>query len=177
MLCCIMSYCLLVSSLHEISWNLWKPKRSTAFRRPQPLHILRCRLHTVKSLPGAQRLLRHLAKHSIPVAVATSTPRASYNIKMQTHGPLVDCVAAAVCGDEVDNGKPAPDTFLKAAELLKIDPSQCLAFEDAPSGIQVWSLYAHSVFEPGVNKSAVSATALWISPGTYMCKTVLGSCV
>lgn len=81
--------------------------------------------------------MRHLAKHNIPIAVATSTSRESFNRKMKAHAELRECFAAVVCGDEVESGKPAPDTFLKAAELLKIDPSQCLAFEDAPSGIQV----------------------------------------
>jgi beta-phosphoglucomutase-like phosphatase (HAD superfamily) len=41
-----------------------------------------------------------------------------------------------VCGDDVINGKPAPDVFLKAAELLGIPPQRCIVFEDALFGIE-----------------------------------------
>ena len=37
--------------------------------------------------------------------------------------------------DDVVDGKPAPDIFLKAAKLLGVDPTKCLALEDAPAGI------------------------------------------
>jgi beta-phosphoglucomutase-like phosphatase (HAD superfamily) len=40
-----------------------------------------------------------------------------------------------VAGDEVSNGKPDPEIFLKAAEELAVDPVACLVLEDAPSGI------------------------------------------
>ena len=36
----------------------------------------------------------------------------------------------------MENGKPAPDLFLKAAEQLKVDPRRCRGFEDADLGIQ-----------------------------------------
>jgi beta-phosphoglucomutase-like phosphatase (HAD superfamily) len=39
-----------------------------------------------------------------------------------------------VCGDEVPAGKPHPDPYLRGAELLGLDPSQCLAIEDSPTG-------------------------------------------
>jgi HAD superfamily hydrolase (TIGR01509 family) len=42
-----------------------------------------------------------------------------------------------VCGDEVENGKPAHDVFTEAGKGLKVDPSKILVIEDAPSGIQV----------------------------------------
>jgi hypothetical protein len=42
-----------------------------------------------------------------------------------------------VCGDEVTNGKPDPEIFMKAAKQLGVGPEECLVIEDAPSGIQV----------------------------------------
>jgi sugar-phosphatase len=36
----------------------------------------------------------------------------------------------------VERGKPDPEGFLRAAELLGVDPVKCLAFEDAPAGIE-----------------------------------------
>ncbi|MCP6318820.1 HAD family hydrolase, partial [Klebsiella pneumoniae] len=40
----------------------------------------------------------------------------------------------SVCGDEVPAGKPDPAPYLRAAELLGLDPAQCLAVEDSPTG-------------------------------------------
>jgi len=48
---------------------------------------------------------------------------------------LVTLIEEVVTADDVVNGKPAPDIFLKAAELLGVAPSKCLALEDAPAGI------------------------------------------
>ena len=39
-----------------------------------------------------------------------------------------------VCGDEVPSGKPAPDPYLRAAELLGLEPGDCLAIEDSVTG-------------------------------------------
>jgi beta-phosphoglucomutase-like phosphatase (HAD superfamily) len=44
--------------------------------------------------------------------------------------------ACVVCGNEVKNGKPAPDIFLKAAERLGCDPSECIVMEDSDNGIR-----------------------------------------
>ena len=43
--------------------------------------------------------------------------------------------AASVAGDEVRHGKPAPDPYLTAAALLGVDPTQCVALEDSPTGV------------------------------------------
>ncbi len=89
-------------------------------------------------LPGAVRLTRHLHKCGIPQAVATSSDRRYFNIKTSRHREwfaIFDCV---VSGDDADinEGKPAPDIFLIAAQRLQARPRQCLVFEDAPAGVQ-----------------------------------------
>lgn len=43
---------------------------------------------------------------------------------------------AIVSADDVDNSKPDPETFIKAAELLNIEPEKCIVFEDAPKGVE-----------------------------------------
>lgn len=44
--------------------------------------------------------------------------------------------AVMVCGDEVANGKPDPEGFLRGAQLLRAVPGDCVALEDAPAGIR-----------------------------------------
>jgi beta-phosphoglucomutase len=41
-----------------------------------------------------------------------------------------------VDGQQVNNPKPAPDIYLKAAELLGAEPANCIVFEDSPTGIE-----------------------------------------
>lgn len=45
-------------------------------------------------------------------------------------------VSAVVGADQVENPKPAPDTFLRCAELLGVDPTKCVVFEDSKLGLQ-----------------------------------------
>lgn len=55
---------------------------------------------------------------------------------MAGQGKLQTVFACVSCGDEVENGKPAPDCFKAAAQKLGLEPQQCLAIEDAPSGVE-----------------------------------------
>lgn len=45
-------------------------------------------------------------------------------------------ITAVVGADQIANPKPAPDTFLRCAELLGVDPMQCIVFEDSKLGLQ-----------------------------------------
>ena len=87
-------------------------------------------------LPGATRLTQHLHAVGVPQAVATSSGRELYEIKTAHHQQWFSHFQTVVKGDdpEVREGKPAPDIFLLAAKRLGFAPSECLVFEDAPSG-------------------------------------------
>ena len=41
-----------------------------------------------------------------------------------------------VSGDDVKNSKPHPETYLKGADLLQVEPASCIVFEDAPKGVE-----------------------------------------
>ena len=82
--------------------------------------------------PGAQDALDLVAAQGLPMALVTNTGRVLTERALATVGR--DRFAATVCGDEVQQGKPAPDPYLRAAELLGLDPNQCLAVEDSPTG-------------------------------------------
>lgn len=96
---------------------------------------------TADLMPGVERLLRHLHKHNIPIALATSSSKDLYDLKTIKHTELFDLFGHKVYGSsdpEVVQGKPSPDIFIVAARRFKDqpDPSQCLVFEDAPNGVR-----------------------------------------
>ncbi|KAH7949342.1 hypothetical protein HPB49_007863 [Dermacentor silvarum] len=96
--------------------------------------------HTAQLMPGAERLLRHLHAHGIPMAVATSSTPASFTLKMTQHQDIVALFHHVVCsgGDSrVKRGKPHPDIFLVAAsKFVDTPPSEkVLVFEDSPMGV------------------------------------------
>lgn len=70
-----------------------------------------------------------------PIAVGTGavTQEAQTILRLCDLEKYVDVVVGA---DQVANPKPAPDTFLCCAELLKLSPHECVVFEDAPLGLQ-----------------------------------------
>ncbi|KIO32284.1 hypothetical protein M407DRAFT_241533 [Tulasnella calospora MUT 4182] len=77
---------------------------------------------TCQVLPGIRKLVEHLAKHKIPMAVATGSIRRNYNLKAVHHPKVFDLFEnRVICGDDPrlkGLGKPRPDIFLLAAELL-----------------------------------------------------------
>lgn len=89
----------------------------------------------VTVLPGARELLEALQAEGIPAAVASSTPRSNLDAIFAAT-TLDRYFKAVVCGDDVINGKPAPDVFLLAASKLGLGPDECLVIEDAHAGIE-----------------------------------------
>lgn len=96
------------------------------------------RWHGCRLLPGVMRLLQHLQTHhpTLPLAIVTSTPLATFNAKMTTHASLKHAFSVVVTGDAVAAGKPAPDGFLQAADRLGVPPAACLVVEDALTGVE-----------------------------------------
>ena len=74
-------------------------------------------------------------REHIPMAIATGSPRWVAEKILKTLG-IRDWFAAVVGAEDVANPKPAPDTYLRAAELIGIDPQRCHAFEDTELGLQ-----------------------------------------
>ena len=82
--------------------------------------------------PGAREALRMVHAAGWPAALVTNTGRALTE-------PVLDVIGreffrVTVCGDEVPAGKPDPDPYLRAAELLGVSAADCLAVEDSPTG-------------------------------------------
>ena len=69
------------------------------------------------------------------MAVATSTARPKSESHLKKAG-IFHNFDVLVTRSDVKTGKPNPETFLKAAELLNVDPSNCLALEDSHNGVR-----------------------------------------
>jgi beta-phosphoglucomutase len=90
------------------------------------------RLSPMKGLP---ELIDRLRADRIPMALATSAPKANV-VHTLAELDLASAFPVIVRGDEVARGKPAPDVFIEAARRLGVDPADCLVFEDAPMGVE-----------------------------------------
>ena len=90
--------------------------------------------HHVQVKPGVYEFLQHLRQQKIPVGIATSNSRELLNVFLKANH-LDQFIDAAVTSCDVSAGKPAPDVYLKTAELLGVNPKHCLVFEDLPMGI------------------------------------------
>ena len=86
----------------------------------------------IAAMPGAAELLAKLPEGRW--TIATSAFRGVAR-EWQAHVGLPE-PPALVTVDDVERGKPAPDPYLRAAELLGVDPARCLVVEDAPAGVQ-----------------------------------------
>src|ERR1700761_2036015 len=80
------------------------------------------------TLPVAH-VVNHLKAHAgqIKIGVVSGSGRVAVEKTLQVLG-IDHLVEVLVCAGETQNGKPFPDPFLKAAELLNVDPANCLVF-------------------------------------------------
>ena len=91
------------------------------------------KLHLIEFIDEVADFAKSLCG-KMPLAVASGGSR--YVVEKTLR--LLDCsdwFDEVVTADDVPNGKPAPDIFLKAAELLGVAPGKCLVIEDAPPGV------------------------------------------
>lgn len=103
-------------------------------KRADEMELEHIRKHGVPIKKGLVQVLERLRKSGLRMAVATSSRRAiaeEYLINANVY-KFFDVIT---CGDEVEQGKPHPEIFLKAASQLHFDANQCLMFEDSENGL------------------------------------------
>ena len=86
-------------------------------------------------MPGVADTLNWLKEKGIAMAVASSTVLEK-TVSHLDHAKLLPYFDAVVGGDMVERGKPEPDIFLKAADMLGLQPGECAVIEDSPAGIR-----------------------------------------
>lgn len=121
--------------------------------------------HGAPIKPGLLALLDFLEARGLPRAVASSSERASIE-RLLGSVHLQPRFAAIAAGDEVAQGKPAPDIFLLAASRLGVDPAHCLVLEDSEAGTRaahaagMAALIVPDLILPSAEVAALAAAVL-----------------
>lgn len=89
----------------------------------------------LKLLPGLSEFLKKAYQQGIPMAIGSAA--IMFNIDFVLDGlDIRKYFPVAISADHVRNSKPDPETFLKGAELLGVQPENCIVFEDNPKGVE-----------------------------------------
>lgn len=100
------------------------------------VNFVRKKVETDLSLmPGVPEILDFFQDKGIPMAIASSTDTERIESYLGRAG-IRKYFSVIVGGEQVAKGKPNPDIFLRAAELLNLPASDCYVFEDSPNGVR-----------------------------------------
>ena len=116
------------------------PLTPAEFLRRRQL-VLSALFPDAEPIPGAETYLHYLHESkdrpeskNFVMGIATSSSRQLMELKLSKKN-WQGLFENIICGDEVTASKPEPDIFLACAQQLQVEPSRCLVFEDAPSGL------------------------------------------
>jgi HAD superfamily hydrolase (TIGR01509 family) len=89
------------------------------------------------SIQPIDYVVEHLKAHAgkVRIAVVSGGDTKAISRTLELLG-IRDLVEVMVCAGDTERGKPFPDPFLRAAELLNVDPTKCLVFEDGVPGVK-----------------------------------------
>lgn len=102
-------------------------RKETAFRLSIKKHV--------EPIPGAIDFVQFLVQKGIKIAVGSSAPRINVDYTLKWLGLDHYFDNNVVAGNEVSQGKPAPDIFLKAAQKINELPQNCIVIDDSKSGV------------------------------------------
>ncbi|WP_420369072.1 HAD-IA family hydrolase [Curtobacterium sp. L1-20] len=109
----------------------------------------------ITEVPGAADFVSRLVDAGVPVALVTSAPHELAVNRMRAAG--VHVPGAVVASEDVEHGKPHPDGYLRGAALLGVDAGDCVAFEDAPAGLEAAIASGATTVVVGPLEAAVTA--------------------
>ena len=88
----------------------------------------------IRKKKGLDEMLAYLGENGIKAAVCTATDYERTERYLTQIG-VFDKFDEFLCGNMVENGKPAPDIYINACKRLGLDPQECIALEDSPNGV------------------------------------------
>jgi beta-phosphoglucomutase len=87
-------------------------------------------------LSGAHEFIAVCRKKGFKLALATSADNIKMEVNLKEIGLTLNTFDSIITGLDVENKKPFPDIYIKAAQSLDLEPKECLVVEDAVSGIK-----------------------------------------
>ena len=108
-------------------------------------------------LPDVSKILDFLIANKQPIALGSASKNARTILEKVN---LRSKFNAIVDGNNVKKAKPNPEVFVKAAELLKVDPKECVVFEDSVAGIQAANIAG--MISIGIGKQEVLKKANYV---------------
>lgn len=99
------------------------------------LAIFQTIAHRIEPIPPIVQFARYLHSVGKPIAIGTGAHRVDAEQTLTAIG-VRDLFKVIVAQEDVSHGKPNPETYLRAAELIGVSPAQCLVLEDGELGIQ-----------------------------------------
>ena len=97
------------------------------------IQIARIR-HKTPTMPGALELVHDLQKNGVNTALVSASPRNIVDAVLENLGQ--DLFPFSISADDVENTKPNPECYLKAAKIAQVEINNCLIFEDSLTGMQ-----------------------------------------
>lgn len=111
-----------------------RERADRAFKLHYEIFVSKSRTELVAK-PGARETVLLMRERGYRVGLASSTYRDQCLARLARFG-MNELFDSITCGNEVSNGKPAPDIFLKAARRLGSAPGECVVVEDSLNGVR-----------------------------------------
>ncbi len=124
-----------------LMWTMIREKFSLSQSATELMNMEKARIHNLLSsdrisapISGVENLLESLKQSGIVMCVASSSARKNVETVLQKLD-IAQYFNTVVCGEDIDNGKPAPDIFLKASSLVNVPAECCIVIEDSYNGL------------------------------------------
>ena len=113
----------------------------------------------INAIDGAIDLVHRCRDVGAAMAVASGSPLEAIELALDTLR-IRDCFALVLSSEQVARGKPHPDVYLATAEQLKVQPENCLVFEDSLVGAQsAGAAGMHCAVRPSLANDAIAEVA------------------
>jgi beta-phosphoglucomutase len=122
-----------VDIIERVFGDKYSPEERLRFSNDKEAKYREMYLPDLKLIDGLSQLLATAYENEIPMAIGTAAQYANVNLVLDTLN-IRNYFNIIVADVDVQKGKPDPEVFLKVAQKLGIEPTNCLVFEDSPVG-------------------------------------------
>ncbi|MFA6295853.1 MAG: beta-phosphoglucomutase family hydrolase [Patescibacteria group bacterium] len=122
-----------IDGITNILGKVSKKRLDEMMERKQAFFIEAVNAHPPKTFSGFREFVSKLKRKKIKIAAASSSKNTEFILKKIK---IYDCFDKVITGYDFKKSKPNPEIFLTAAKRIKVDPKDCVVFEDAVLGVE-----------------------------------------